>query len=316
MLNGQLAELQTDEGLRLTVYDDASGLPLKPGMTLEGHATIGFGRALDVHGISEAEATALLRADVAATETALALAYPWWPALDPVRQGALINLAFNVGLGGFGRFRLMIAALADGDFVTAAGELQDSLWCRQVQRARSARLIAQLSTGVGPATPGDAMTSTSASPVPAALSVSLALDAATTALLSRLIDSVQTLKLEVSNMSGTTTSLDQALAGLQAQVAAETNATQAAVMAFSGFSVRLQQAVQHALQSGATPQQLQAVLDATNALQTNAQSLSQAVTANTAAAGNGGATSPAGGAAAPAGGADTVAAAAGPAPGA
>ena len=41
-----------DEGVRLRVYDDATGEPLHPGMTLKGHPSIGYGRALDVNGIS------------------------------------------------------------------------------------------------------------------------------------------------------------------------------------------------------------------------------------------------------------------------
>lgn len=57
--------LRAEEGLRLTVYDDATGKPIKPGTLVKGHPTIGIGRALDVNGITEAEAEYLKANDVA-----------------------------------------------------------------------------------------------------------------------------------------------------------------------------------------------------------------------------------------------------------
>jgi lysozyme len=62
------AELCNDEKLRLVVYDDATGKPLRKGMTLEGHPTIGYGRALDVNGISVRMANAMLDEDMADCE--------------------------------------------------------------------------------------------------------------------------------------------------------------------------------------------------------------------------------------------------------
>ena len=57
-------ELTRDEGQLLTVYDDATGAAIKPGTSVKGHPTIGIGRALDVHGISAAEAAYLLGNDI------------------------------------------------------------------------------------------------------------------------------------------------------------------------------------------------------------------------------------------------------------
>jgi GH24 family phage-related lysozyme (muramidase) len=147
MLAQQLTELQGDEGLRLLVYDDATGKPIGPGTRVIGHPTIGWGRCLDLHGLSEAEAHALLSNDIAVIEAQLQQAFPWWSSLDAVRQGAITNLTFGVGLAGVKKFTHMLAALAARDYNTAANELNNSLWAAQVQHSRSSRLIAELRTG-------------------------------------------------------------------------------------------------------------------------------------------------------------------------
>jgi lysozyme len=68
--------LEREEGLRLAVYDDATGKPLLPGMKVVGHPTIGIGRCLDRKGITEAEARALLENDLAKVRSQVAKALP------------------------------------------------------------------------------------------------------------------------------------------------------------------------------------------------------------------------------------------------
>lgn len=160
LLSEQLIELEADEGTRLTVYDDGTGQPIGPGSTLVGHPTIGVGRALDVHGISQDEATTLLNNDIANIETALAL-LPWYPQLDTVRQGVMVNLCYNMGIRGLETFVRMLGdvgqaeiaikatmlSMAQADYSAAAGELLNSKWATQVQPSRRDRLIQQLKTG-------------------------------------------------------------------------------------------------------------------------------------------------------------------------
>jgi GH24 family phage-related lysozyme (muramidase) len=55
--------LEREEGLRTLVYDDATGKPIGPGSVVQGHPTIGIGRALDVNGITAVEADFLLEND-------------------------------------------------------------------------------------------------------------------------------------------------------------------------------------------------------------------------------------------------------------
>lgn len=139
--------IKRHEGLRLTAYDDATGEPLRPGMTLKGHPTIGYGRALDVRGIDAAEAEILLAVDLTkATAVAKEFAGDAWQRMGEVRRAVLIDMAHNLGRGGlywFARFRI---ALQDGDFVGAADEMRNSKWARQVG-ARAERLAEMMRTG-------------------------------------------------------------------------------------------------------------------------------------------------------------------------
>ncbi len=124
------------------------GLRLKPYADSLGHLTIGYGRALNITGISKDEAEAMLRSDVASAEARL-LGLEWFRSLDEVRRAALIDMAFNLGwrrLMGFTRF---LAAIARGDFRTAASEMLASEWARQVG-VRARELARMVLTGEWP----------------------------------------------------------------------------------------------------------------------------------------------------------------------
>jgi lysozyme len=60
----------------------------------------------------------------------------WWRDLDSVRQEAMVNFVFNVGIGTAQKFKKAMAALQEQDYDTAADEMMDSNWSKQVgQRA-------------------------------------------------------------------------------------------------------------------------------------------------------------------------------------
>lgn len=154
MRNDLLTQLRDDEAdggvPNLVVYDDATGRAIGPGSLVRGHPTIGFGRCLDRHGISAAEADWLLSNDVDATESALALALPWWQAAGPVRQGVLINMAFQMGVQGLAGFGQLLRHAAAAEWLPAARCGLDSAWAREMAgygSPRALRLMAQLATG-------------------------------------------------------------------------------------------------------------------------------------------------------------------------
>ena len=115
-------QLKTDEGLRLKPYHCTAGA-----------LTVGYGRNLDDVGITEAEADIMLRADIEIAERgAQALVGHAWDELSPARQAVLINMTFNLGRTRLAAFKNFLAALSVADYDTAADEMLDSRWARQV----------------------------------------------------------------------------------------------------------------------------------------------------------------------------------------
>lgn len=122
------------------------GLRLKPYKCSAGKLTIGYGRNLEDVGISEREAEYLLERDIDKAVADLSRAFDWFGRLDSVRQDVVINMTFNIGLTRLFGFRRMIAALDRGDFNSAADEMLDSKWARQV-KGRAKELSRQMKLG-------------------------------------------------------------------------------------------------------------------------------------------------------------------------
>lgn len=138
-------QLLLHEGLRLHVYDDATGKQVTPGTTLIGHPTIGIGRNLNV-GITEEEALYLLRHDIETAQQDLEQTFPWFYDLSLIRRNVLIDMTFNMGIGRLKRFKRMLAAIEAHDWERAAQEMLNSKWATQVG-ARARRLAQQMREG-------------------------------------------------------------------------------------------------------------------------------------------------------------------------
>lgn len=142
------ALLRRDEGERLTVYDDATGKALVPGITLEGWPTIGVGRNLADPGLTCAESAALLAYDIDSRYAALVAALPWVKRLDPVRSAVLVSMAF-MGVAKLLRFRKFLPLVASGFYQRAAEEMLHSRWAVQT-KTRATRLSHAMRTGEWP----------------------------------------------------------------------------------------------------------------------------------------------------------------------
>lgn len=126
------------EGIRKSAYQDSMG-----------YWTIGAGRLIDARknaGLSIDEIFYLLRNDIDRTYQAL-VNYSWFKSLCDVRQGVLIELAFNVGVNGLLGFKRMIAALEPLNPALAAKEMLDSAWAKQVGEARSKDMAQRMQLG-------------------------------------------------------------------------------------------------------------------------------------------------------------------------
>ena len=127
-------QLKADEGLRQVPYQDS-----------RGHWTVGYGHLMR-NPLPLSLCEALLDYDIAQAEVALLRAYPWVTAVSAARYVVFVQLVFNMGAGGLGTFAKLLAAAQAGQWDTAAAELLDSDYARQVG-ARAVRLAAQLKGG-------------------------------------------------------------------------------------------------------------------------------------------------------------------------
>ena len=130
-----LGQLKRDEGLRLTMYQDSTG-----------HATIGYGHNLENNGITPAQAQQLLVDDAIQAMRDAAELVPNWLKLSYVRQNVMTNMSYNMGKTTFSTFKKFLKAVNDGDYNTAAKEMQNSLWYSQVG-PRGERLRQEMLTG-------------------------------------------------------------------------------------------------------------------------------------------------------------------------
>tara|TARA_R110002167_G_scaffold2973_1_gene14438 strand:+ start:498 stop:911 length:414 start_codon:yes stop_codon:yes gene_type:complete len=109
---------------------------LKPYECTAGDLTIGVGRNLDSMGLSEDEVYYLLQNDIRRCEKELLKAFDWFAHLDTVRQDAMMDMCFNLGISRLRGFEKALNAMEEGDYEEAAVEFLDSNWADQVgQRA-------------------------------------------------------------------------------------------------------------------------------------------------------------------------------------
>ena len=99
----------------------------------------------DLEPMSRDEAEHLLENDVLAIERKLKKRI-YMRHLNSARKAVCINMAFNLGVAGFLKFKNAIRAIEGGHYDTAATEMLDSRWARQVP-SRAKELIAQMKEG-------------------------------------------------------------------------------------------------------------------------------------------------------------------------
>jgi lysozyme len=150
-----LAQLTPEEGFRATPYLDTKGkLTFAIGYNITDRGLAFFesvvGYKLDplapVCTLPEAQQVCL--ADVDRMEHAVTVYWPQFTALVEPRQRAVVDLAFNMGLGLL-TFRLAIAAASENppDWSGCAMQLYKSDWRVEVGPTRSNRVIQQILTG-------------------------------------------------------------------------------------------------------------------------------------------------------------------------
>lgn len=142
------ADLMQAEGFRHKPYLDCCGKYWRECECVrKGRLSVGYGRNLDDVGISRSEAEVLLHHDVYSAEANAVRAFQWFPSLNDIRQRAITEVIFNVGMTKFLGFRQTIAAVKAGFYRIAAEHLLDSKWKTQVGPTRSERIARYLRDG-------------------------------------------------------------------------------------------------------------------------------------------------------------------------
>lgn len=114
-----MERLPHEEGSVAYPYDDVTGKRVRA-PSPNGHITWGNGFNLEECG-SPGLFLCMQRYLVDAIETELE-ELPWYAALDPIRQSACLDIAYNGGEGGLLGFPSMIHFLSIGDWANAAAQ--------------------------------------------------------------------------------------------------------------------------------------------------------------------------------------------------
>ncbi len=134
MIEKAIEQLKIDEGFK--------GVPY---LCTANKVTIGYGRNLDDNPLTKKEAEYLLLSDLTKVE-AEANMIAYFSELNETRQAVIINMIYNLGITRLLKFKKMHKAIVNGKFNTAATEMLDSKWARQVGN-RANRLAKQMREG-------------------------------------------------------------------------------------------------------------------------------------------------------------------------
>jgi lysozyme len=121
--------LRNHEGMRLKPYKDSKGL-----------WTIGVGRCLETKGISKEEASYLLKNDMEEAVLRVVRGFPWSSDLGEDRFSVLVEMAFQMGMGGLLTFEKFLDHLEAGRYEEAANEMLDSKWAKEDSPKRALEL--------------------------------------------------------------------------------------------------------------------------------------------------------------------------------
>lgn len=139
-------ELKRDEGVKNEVYLDHLGLPtcgighLITEWDTEYNAEVGT-------PVAEERVNELFEKDLATTIDECRLIYNDFDVLPVKVQHIVANMMFNMGRPRLSKFKKMIKAIQEGNWLEAGYQMKDSIWYEQVTN-RADRLISRMQ-GVG-----------------------------------------------------------------------------------------------------------------------------------------------------------------------
>ena len=135
-------ELKTDEGCKYEIYLDHLGLP-----------TFGIGHLVTKSDseyqkevgtvVDEIRVNEIFEQDIQVTVDECKILFVDWTNLPEEVKLITANMMFNMGRPRLSKFKKMIKAIKDGDWLEAGNQMQDSRWYKQVTN-RADRLISRM----------------------------------------------------------------------------------------------------------------------------------------------------------------------------
>lgn len=124
-----------------------------------GFDTIGYGRNIEANPLSAEEKAKLvngevskevakewLEAELSRCYDACNNAFAWFKDLDTKRAGAIVDMAYNMGIGRLKTFKNSLGFMASKDYKGAAENFRKSRWYAQVKR-RGVRITEIIESG-------------------------------------------------------------------------------------------------------------------------------------------------------------------------
>ena len=135
-------ELEVDEGCKYETYLDHLGLPTAG----TGHLLIGkdpeYNKPIGT-AVSKERVAEWFEQDVATTLDDCKKVYDNWDNMNETVRLICANMMFNLGYPRYCKFKKMIQAIKDEDWLEAGNQMQDSRWYKQVTN-RADRLISRM----------------------------------------------------------------------------------------------------------------------------------------------------------------------------
>jgi len=124
-----LQSIKAEEGFVGTVYDDHLGKP-----------TIGYGFLIRDLWMDEDIASMILDRYLEKLQLEVNRRHPWVVEAPADLRDVVYNMCFQLGVGGFSKFKKAIKNMIDSNYEEAANEMLDSLWAKKQTPERAKRM--------------------------------------------------------------------------------------------------------------------------------------------------------------------------------
>ena len=115
-----IENIKESEGFVKHVYDDSRGIP-----------TIGYGFAIKDLDLDEDIASEILSRKVSRLINKVDGKFDWFNEANDEIKEVVVEMCYQLGLGGFSKFKKTISYFANKDYKEASIEMLDSKWAKQ-----------------------------------------------------------------------------------------------------------------------------------------------------------------------------------------